>query len=382
YRTGDVVRWRSDGQLEFLARADAQVKVRGFRIEPGEIEAVLAGDEAVGQAVVQVREDRPGDKRLVAYLIPATTTTTTTTGAGVGVGVGVDVGQVLAGARDRLPDYMVPSALVVLERLPLTPNGKVDRKALPAPDYTTTLTRRAPRTPREEILCELFTEVLGVTDIGIDDSFFSLGGHSLLATRLISRIRTTLGLELGIRALFESPTVAGLSARTDRETSLARQPLTSRPRPETVPVSFAQRRLWFLGQLEGPSGTYNIPMSLRLRGQLDIGALRLALTDVVGRHESLRTLFPQTDGQPRQHVVEGDAAVLPLTVTESVTEEELPEALAREARTGFDLARDLPLRVRLFVLGPKEYVLLAVVHHIAADGWSMTPFARDLSTAY
>ncbi|MFK4273259.1 amino acid adenylation domain-containing protein, partial [Streptomyces milbemycinicus] len=380
YRTGDVVRWRADGQLEFLARADAQVKVRGFRIEPGEIEAVLAGDEAVGQAVVQVREDRPGDKRLVAYLTP--TPTTTTTSAGVGVGVGVDVGRVLAGVRERLPDYMVPSALVVLERLPLTPNGKVDRKALPAPDYTTTLTRRAPRTPREEILCELFAEVLGVADIGIDDNFFSLGGHSLLATRLISRIRTTLGLELGIRALFESPTVAGLSARADQETSLVRQPLTTQTRPETVPVSFAQRRLWFLGQLEGPSGTYNIPLALRLRGQLDVDALRLALTDVVGRHESLRTLFPQADGQPRQHVVEGDAAVPPLTVTETVTEEELPEALAREARTGFDLARDLPLRARLFVLGPDEFVLLAVVHHIAADGWSMAPFARDLSTAY
>ncbi|WP_245881796.1 condensation domain-containing protein, partial [Streptomyces milbemycinicus] len=242
---------------------------------------------------------------------------------------------------------------------------------------------RAPRTPREEILCELFAEVLGVTDIGIDDSFFSLGGHSLLATRLISRIRTTLDVELTIRALFETPTVAGLAEHLQTSNAHTTRPkLTTQTRPETVPVSFAQRRLWFLGQLEGPSGTYNIPLALRLRGQLDVDALRLAVGDVVGRHESLRTLFPQTDGQPRQHVVEGDAAVLPLTVTESVTEDELPEALAREARTGFDLARDLPLRVRLFVLGPMEYVLLAVVHHIAADGWSMTPFARDLSTAY
>ncbi|MER6146361.1 amino acid adenylation domain-containing protein [Streptomyces sparsogenes] len=369
YRTGDVVRWLPDGQLEFVGRADAQVKVRGFRIEPGEIETVLAADEAVAQAVVLVREDRPGDKRLVGYVVAAD------------AGVGVDRGRVLSAAGQRLPEYMVPSALVVLDRLPLTPNGKVDRKALPAPDYTVSVTRRLPRTPAQEILCELFAEVLGVAEVGIDDSFFALGGHSLLATRLISRIRTTLGMELGIRVLFESPTVAGLSARMDQGASRARQPLTSRARPEVVSVSFAQRRLWFLGQLEGPSGTYNIPLALRLRGQLDIDVLRLALTDVVQRHESLRTTFPQTDGQPRQHIRQGNAATPPLTVIDT-TEDELPDALAREARTGFDLSQDLPLRVRLFVTAPDEYVLLVVVHHIAADGWSMTPFARDLTTAY
>ncbi|KAK1184567.1 amino acid adenylation domain-containing protein, partial [Streptomyces sp. NBS 14/10] len=368
YRTGDVVRWRADGQLEFVGRADAQVKVRGFRIEPGEVESVLAAHDAVAQTAVLVREDRPGDRRLVGYVVPTD------------AGVGLDAAQVLEVARGRLPDYMVPSALVVLERLPLTPNGKLDRKALPAPDYTTTLTRRSPRTPREEILCGLFAEVLGVADIGIDDNFFTLGGHSLLATRLISRIRTTLGLELGIRALFESPTVAGLSARADQEASLTRQPLTGRPRPETVPVSFAQRRLWFLGQLEGPSGTYNIPMSLRLRGQLDIDALRLAVGDVVGRHESLRTLFPETDGQPRQHILPSNVASVFQVL--DVADGDLAEALMKEARAGFDLSCDLPLRVRLFAVAPDEYVLLAVVHHIAADGWSMAPFARDLTTAY
>ncbi|MES4909615.1 amino acid adenylation domain-containing protein, partial [Streptomyces sp. NPDC000395] len=368
YRTGDVVRWRPDGQLEFVGRADAQVKVRGFRIEPGEVESVLAAHDAVAQTAVLVREDRPGDRRLVGYVVPGDT------------GVELDTAQVLAVARGRLPDYMVPSALVVLERLPLTPNGKLDRKALPAPDYSASTTRRAPRTPREEILCELFAEVLGVADVGIDDNFFILGGHSLLATRLISRIRTTLGVELGIRALFESPTVSGLSARTDQETSLARRPLTGRPRPETVPVSFAQRRLWFLSQLEGPSGTYNVPMSLRLHGELDIDALRLAVGDVVERHESLRTLFPQTDGRPYQHILQGNVTSVFQVV--DVADGDVAEALKKEASAGFDLSRDLPLRVRLFAVAPDEYVLLAVVHHIAADGWSMAPFARDLTTAY
>ncbi|MES4909631.1 MULTISPECIES: condensation domain-containing protein, partial [unclassified Streptomyces] len=276
---------------------------------------------------------------------------------------------------------MVPTTLVQLDHLPLTPNGKLNHKALPTPQYTTTTTHRPPRTPHEEILTQLFAQTLGITDLGIDDNFFALGGHSLLATRLISRIRSALGVELSIRALFESPTVAGLNAHLDQGAGLVRLPLTTRSRPEVVPVSFAQRRLWFLGQMEGPSGTYNIPLSLRLRGQLDVDALRLALGDVVERHESLRTIFPEADGQPRQHVVESGAAVPSLAVIEA-TEAELPEALVREVGAGFDLSSDLPVRVRLFVLGPDEYVLLAVVHHIAADGWSLAPFARDLSSAY
>ncbi|MFD5259247.1 amino acid adenylation domain-containing protein, partial [Streptomyces bobili] len=369
YRTGDLARWRADGVLEFIGRADAQVKVRGFRIELGEIETVLATQSEVAQAVVIVREDRPGDKRLVAYAVPAAS-------------AGVDVDVLRGSVAQVLPDYMVPSAFVVLEALPLTPNGKLDRRGLPAPDYAAASTRRAPRTDRERVLCGLFAEVLGVADVGIDDSFFELGGHSLLATRLVSRIRSALDTEIGIRALFETPTVAGLASRLDDASETVRARLEARVRPERIPVSFAQRRLWFLGQLEGPSPTYNIPMAMRLHGHVDISALQAALGDVAGRHESLRTVFHQAeDGQPYQHILSPADTQLAFIVTET-DEAGLEAALRAEAATGFDLARDIPVRARLFVLGPDEYVLMLVVHHIAADGWSMAPLARDLSTAY
>ncbi|MFB6812895.1 amino acid adenylation domain-containing protein, partial [Streptomyces sp. NPDC056387] len=246
YRTGDVVRWSADGVLEFIGRADGQVKVRGFRIEPGEIEAVLAEHELVVQSAVVVREDVPGDKRLTAYVVPAAD------------GNEADPAVLRGFVAQRLPDYMVPSAFVQLDALPLTPNGKLDRDALPAPEYTPGASGRGPRSPREEILCGLFAEVLGVDVVSIDDGFFDRGGHSLLATRLVSRIRSALGAEVSIRSLFEAPTVAGLVHRLD-EGGRVREPLGQRVRPETLPVSFAQRRLWFLGQLEGVSATYNIP---------------------------------------------------------------------------------------------------------------------------
>ena len=230
YRTGDVVRWRRDGNLEYLGRADDQVKVRGFRIEPGEIEAVLVAYPGIAQAVVVVREDRPGDKRLVGYVVPA-----------ADARVSADVLREFL--RARLPNYMVPAAFVTLDGLPLTPNGKLDRAGLPAPEYTTG-TGRAPRTPQEQLLAELFAEVLGVSTIGIDEDFFDAGGHSLLATRLISRIRATFGVELGLRTLFETPTPAGVATRLD-EAGPARLSLTRQQRPERVPLSFAQRRLWF-----------------------------------------------------------------------------------------------------------------------------------------
>ncbi|MGH3799699.1 MAG: amino acid adenylation domain-containing protein, partial [Pseudonocardiaceae bacterium] len=366
YRTGDLVRWRADGDLEFLGRVDDQVKVRGFRIEPGEIETVLATHPDVAQAVVIAHEDHLGDKRLAAYAVAA--------------GEGCRPDLLREYLRQRLPEYMVPAALVMVDGLPLTPNGKLDRDALPAPELGSAGTARAPRTPQEQLLAELFAEVLGLAGAGIDDDFFDLGGHSLLATRFIARIRATLGVELELRALFEAPTVAGLAARL-RDAGQARLALTACERPDVVPLSFAQRRLWFLHQLEGPSPTYNIPLALRLSGELDRPALHTALADVVARHESLRTIFPQVDGVPQQQILDIEATCPRLTVTDT-SETELSEALAAAARYEFDLATQPPVRAELFALAPDEHVLLLLVHHIAGDGWSMGPLSRDLAAAY
>ena len=258
YRTGDLARWRADGVLDFLGRADSQLKLRGFRIEPGEIEAALTRHAAVAQAAAIAREDQPGDKRLIAYVVAV-------------AGASVDVAALRAHVAASLPDYMVPSAVVVLERLPLTPNGKLDRAALPAPELAPSL-RRAPRTPQEEVLCSLFAEVLGVGRLGIDDDFFALGGHSLLAMRLISRIRASFDVELTVRSLFEAPTVAGL-ARDLADAQAARPALRPVVRPSELRLSFAQRRLWFLDRLEGGSATYTIPLAVRLAGTLDRDAL-------------------------------------------------------------------------------------------------------------
>ena len=366
YRTGDLARWRSDGVLEFVGRADQQVKLRGFRIEPGEIEAVLLRDSGVAQAVVIAREDTPGQKRLVAYVVAS-------------AGSAVDASGLRARLGASLPDYMVPSAFVIIEALPLTANGKLDRRALPAPDLSPA-SWRGPRTPQEEILCSLFAEVLGLERVGIDDNFFALGGHSLLATKLISRIRSTLDVEIAIRSLFEAPTVEALASRL-HEGEAARPGVRVMRRPAEVSLSFAQRRLWFLGRLEGPSATYNVPLAVRLSGELDAGALEAALGDVVARHESLRTLFPDTLGVPRQEILEASAA-RPRLAFETVSEAGLSAALARAAGQGFDLASELPVRGYLFELGAGEHVLLLLVHHIASDGWSLAPLWRDLAVAY
>ncbi|NDU77703.1 amino acid adenylation domain-containing protein, partial [Actinomadura sp. DSM 109109] len=363
YRTGDLARWRPDGTVEYLGRTDDQVKIRGYRVEPGEIENVLAGRGGVAQAAVVVREDRPGDRRLAAYL----------------VGPDVDVAAVRRYAAERLPDYMVPS-LTVLDELPLTVNGKLDRAALPAPG-TGTAAGRAPRSPREEILCGLFAEVLGVPAVGAGDGFFELGGDSLTATRLAGRIRSALGAELPVRAVFEAPTPAGLAGRLAEAAGDVRPPLVPAERPDAVPLSHAQQRLWFLNRFEGASATFNMPIALRLDGALDHAALRAALADVAARHEPLRTIFPDRSGTARQLILDPADARPRLDVAE-VEESALPAALAAAAGQGFDLSVEPPLRARLFALGDGTHVLMLVLHHIAADGWSMAPLSHDLIAAY
>ncbi|MGW6916117.1 non-ribosomal peptide synthase/polyketide synthase [Kitasatospora sp. NPDC054939] len=362
YRTGDLVRRRSDGELEYVGRADDQVKVRGFRVELGEIEAALAEHPAVAQAAVVARDDR-----LVGYVAARPGTAPRPAG-------------LAAHLRDRLPDYLVPAVFTVLDALPLTPNGKLDRAALPAPDPGTAEAGRAPRTPQEQILCELFAEVLGLPRVGVDDHFFDLGGHSLLATRLTARVRSVLGVELGLRALFQAPTVAGL-AEALAGAGRTRPALTVHERPEAVPLSFAQRRLWFLHRMDGSAATYHIPLALHLAGTLDRSALDQALADVVARHESLRTVFPEVGGVPCQRVLD-PAEARPRAGLTEVSQAELHDRLAGFARRPFDLAAEPPLRAELFAVAPDEHVLLLVMHHIAGDGWSTGPLARDLAEAY
>ena len=366
YRTGDLVRWNRDGQLEFLGRADQQVKIRGYRVEPGEIESALVAHPEVAQATVVTREDRPGDRQLVAYLVPT----------GDQAPSAADVRRHLA---ESLPEYMVPAAMVFLTAMPLNANGKVDRAALPAPALGTGSAVNSGWTAREEILCGLFAEVLGLDSVEVEDGFFELGGHSLLVTRLISRVRSVLGVEFPVRAVFETPTAAGLAARLDAEAAPPQPALRPVPRTEVVPLSFAQRRLWFLHRLEGPSPTYNISFGLRLRGVLDRDALASALRDVVERHETLHTIYPEVDGIARQHVL--DRAAVELVVSE-VSAAELTDAVGRAARYPFDLATEIPLRAELVTSAAEESVLVLVLHHIAADGASLRPLVRDLASAY
>ena len=284
YRTGDLVCWGADGQLRYLGRADEQVKIRGYRIELGEIQAALAGLDGVEQAVVIAREDRPGDKRLVGYV----------TGT-------ADPAEMRAALAERLPAYMVPAAVVVLEALPLTVNGKLDTRALPAPEYPDGDRYRAPASAIEEILAGIYARVLGLERVGVDDSFFELGGDSLSAMRVIAAVNTGLDAGLAVRAVFEAPTVAQLAPRIGEDAG-RRAPLVAVERPAVVPLSFAQSRLWFIDQLQGPSPVYNMAVALRLSGRLDAEALGAALADVVGRHESLRTLFVAPEGIPQQVV--------------------------------------------------------------------------------
>ncbi|WP_164840449.1 non-ribosomal peptide synthetase [Collimonas arenae] len=370
YRSGDLARWRADGCLDFLGRADQQVKIRGFRIEPGEIESALLQHPQVAQAAVVVREDVPGEKRLVAYLVATS-------------GNDPQPAELREHAAHILPDYMVPSAFVNLPALPLSPSGKLDRKALPAPERQAATPYAAPRTPTEKILAQLWADTLHLERVGIHDNFFELGGHSLLIVQLISMIRQQFMIDLPLDTLFQVSTIAGLAERLDQE-SVARPILSPMPRPQRIPLSFAQRRLWLMNQLEGSNPAYNMPLALRLAGSLNRHALQAALGDLAQRHESLRTIYPNHAGVPYQQILDAthDAAAHPPFIEVDATEETLPAMLHAAAGYGFELSNTPPLRVYLFRLDADEHVLLLLTHHIAGDGASLLPLGRDLSVAY
>jgi amino acid adenylation domain-containing protein len=385
YRTGDLARFLPGGDIEFLGRIDHQVKVRGFRIEPGEIEAVLGRHPAVREALVLAREDVPGDKRLCAYIIAAGDEA-----AGGHVAAGGDLRAFLA---ERLPEYMIPSAFLVLDAFPLTPGGKVDRRALPAPEANRpggTGAYVAPRTPVEELLCAAWAEVLGFERVSVADDFFELGGHSLLATQVISRIREALGVDLPLRVAFEARTVAALAAAVESARSaggrLEAPPIQPVPRDGPLPLSFAQRRLWFLDQYEPDSPLYNLPFAIRLCGALDAGVLRRALSELTRRHEALRTTFVDAGGEPAQVIHE--PADLPLPVVDlgglpaAGREAEAMRLLREEARRPFDLRTGPLLRATLVRLGEKRHLLILNIQHIVFDGWSMGVLFSEFGALY
>ncbi|HYN23256.1 MAG TPA: amino acid adenylation domain-containing protein, partial [Thermoanaerobaculia bacterium] len=384
YKTGDLGRYLPDGGVEFAGRADFQVKLRGFRIELGEVEAALARFPGVRECVAIVREDRPGDRRLVAYLVPAD----------AAVSSARDLRNFLA---ERLPDYMVPSAFVALPALPLTRTGKVDRRALPAPAGEHHAEQAGERSPVVELLAGIWSDLLGVsalTPIPPEASFFELGGQSLVATRMISRVRTVLGVDLPMRAVFEAPTLAGFAGLIERAlledggTGLPPLVRVARGGPHggQLPTSFAQQRLWFLDQLEPGSFVFNLAGAVRLEGSLDIAALAGALNGIVRRHEALRTTFAEEDGEPRQRIAQ--PAVLPLTVLDFSTvpaaprEAEARRIAAAEARRPYDLARGPLVRSTLLRLAEREHALLIGMHHIVSDGWSLGIFVHELSRLY
>ena len=372
YRTGDRVRWRADGTLEFMGRLDQQVKIRGHRIEPGEIEAALMGEPGVTAAAVTVREV-DGRKLLVGYVSGA-----------------VRGDELRARLAVRLPAQQVPAAITVLDALPLSPSGKVDRAALPAPRLEAQPeTFVAPGTAAEEILCHLWARVLGVDRIGAQDDFFTLGGHSLLATQLVSRIREAFAVELPLRAVFEAPTVAALARRIDaaRLAGAGAAPvIRSTCREGHLPLSFAQERLWFLNQLEPGNPFYNMPAALRLRGRFDAAAAGRVLHELVRRHETLRTVFSSVDGRPVQSILPDLAMPLPVADLERLSLPDREEAVARltaeEARHPFDLAVGPLLRARLLRLASDEHILLLTMHHIVSDGWSMGVLTREMGALY
>ena len=373
YRTGDVVRWRADGELVYLGRSDFQVKVRGFRIELGEITEVLGAHPALRFAHTEVREIA-GTARIVSYVQPAE------------AGGVVDVDELRAHVAAHLPAHMVPSSVTVLDRIPLTPVGKLDRAALPEPQPVG-VAAREPSTDSELLVAQVMAELVGAETLGADDNFFDIGGNSLLATQLVARLSAATGVRVQVRTVFGAPTVAELAALLDGSERGDNSPaLVRHERPARVPLSAAQRRLWFLNRFNASaatdvSGVYNVPVALRLRGALDVTALRSALHAVQRRHETLRTVFPDVDGEPYQRVLASGEAAVGMPVIE-LDEAEIAGVVRSFAAAGFDLAATPPLRAQLLRLGAEDHVLVVVVHHIAMDGWSLEPLAVDIARAY
>ncbi|WTL34041.1 amino acid adenylation domain-containing protein [Nocardia sp. NBC_01503] len=372
YRSGDLVRWVPVGagwELEYLGRTDFQVKIRGYRIELGEIDAVLGGHPEVDFAVTLGRENAAGATILVAYVL----------------GRSVDAAELREYASRYLPSHMVPSAVVLLDEIPLTPVGKLDRAALPEPELEQR-EYRAPATSLEEIVAGVFAELLGVERVGRADDFFELGGNSLIATQLVARLGTALDTRVPVRAVFETTTVRTLAAFLATQEGVGgRIALVAQHRPELIPLSLAQQRMWFVNQLDTANSAYNVPAALRLHGELDTAALRSAVRDVVARHESLRTVYPESDGIAHQVVLPIETAA-PDLEPEPVAAATLLARVTAELTTGFDVTSQIPLRAKLFRVadadGEPEHVVLFVAHHISADGWSMGPLARDVMTAY
>jgi amino acid adenylation domain-containing protein len=381
YRVGDVARYREDGEIEYLGRVDNQVKVRGFRIELGELETALLSREEVKEAVVVTRRDEAGEHQLVAYLMCEAGAQTPTSS------------ELRAHLGERLPDYMVPSVFVTVEQMPLTPSGKIDRRALPAPAFTRPELEsvfKGARTPVEQRLAQIWGDVLRLGEVGIEDNFFELGGHSLLVMQVISRVRQAFQIEIPLRALFECPTVERMAERVEAVLrtgqNLPAPPIVAVGREQNLPLSFSQQRMWFLNQLEPDVAVYNIPAAVRLTGNLNIEALERSFSEVVRRHEALRTTFAAHDGIPHQVINEAQPVVMAVTDLSAWPEEERESEAERlireEAQRPFDLARGPMLRLSLLRLGAEEYVLLLTLHHIVSDAWSTEVLVKEISVLY
>ncbi|MCU7501408.1 MAG: AMP-binding protein, partial [Ignavibacteria bacterium] len=382
YKTGDMARFLPDGNVEFLGRMDNQIKLRGLRVELGEIETAVSEFDSVRDSVVIAREDTPGDKKIVAYIVTRD-------------GNPIPAPELKHFLADRLPEYMIPSAFVTLEKLPVTPNGKVDRRALPAPDVNEIMKEMesnyvAPRSVAEGVIASIWSGVLKVPKIGINDNFFELGGHSLLATQVISRIRTAFNIEIPLRSIFENPTVARMGQIVEKEemkkNGLISRPVLPAPREALIPLSFAQERLWFLDQLEPGNSFYNMPETYRIKGKLDKYILEESLNEVVRRHEILRTSFLTVDGKPSA-VISPELKIMigftDLSIYPSEEQDKIIENISlREAQRYIPLTEAPLFRTTLLKVSEEDYIIIVILHHIITDEWSSGIMLREIALMY